>query len=209
MTGIEVTDTRAMLASYLRGLADSEAITDHRDVQWLGLAADALTEAAGPALDVAHLTRQREWSTEAFGPGIRLGVIDHLEKELVEVRAHPEDLHEWVDVVILGLDGAWRSGATPEQIIEAIKAKQTKNEGRVWPDWRLTSSDVAIEHDRTDEVPPSLFDACRRATQEREWPDGFTPVEVLDEIHKRWPGAYPLCSVIDVADELRAYYGKP
>jgi len=49
-------------------------------------------------------------------------------------------------VVILALDGAWRSGATPEQIIGALVAKQTKNEGRQWPDWRTMPPDVAICH---------------------------------------------------------------
>lgn len=102
------------------------------------------------AIDAAHLDRQREWSERTFGPGPRTGgVIDHIRKELVEIEADPLDLGEWVDVVILALDGAWRSGHEPQEIIDAIKAKQTKNEGRTWPDWRNASQDVAIEHDRT------------------------------------------------------------
>lgn len=105
---------------------------------------------AGSAVVIAHLQRQRDWSEKTFGPGTRAaGIVDHIRKELLEIEADPGDLAEWVDVVILALDGAWRSGATPEQIIEAIKAKQTKNEGRVWPDWRTMSADKAIEHDRT------------------------------------------------------------
>lgn len=38
----------------------------------------------------------------------------------------------------------------------AIVAKQTKNEGRVWPDWRTADPNAAIEHDRshdTQDVP--------------------------------------------------------
>src|SRR5690606_10548435 len=66
-----------------------------------------------------------------------------------EIEADPGDLREWVDVVILALDGAWRSGATPLQIIEAIVSKQTKNEGRSWPDWRTADPNKAIEHDRS------------------------------------------------------------
>jgi hypothetical protein len=98
----------------------------------------------------AHLTRQCEWSEKTFGPGARAkGVVDHIRKELFEIEADPADLKEWVDVVILALDGAWRSGATPDQIIAAIVAKQTKNEGRVWPDWRTADPDKAIEHDRS------------------------------------------------------------
>lgn len=99
-----------------------------------------------------HLARQREWSERTFGPGKRVnGVTDHIAKELVEVRESDGDLEEWIDVVILGLDGAWRSGATPEQIVEAIVSKQTKNEWRTWPDWRSVPEDTSIEHDRSME----------------------------------------------------------
>ena len=104
-----------------------------------------------PQFDFAkHLRRQAEFSARTFGPGARTaGVCDHIRKELVEVQADGGPLAEWVDVIILALDGAWRSGATPEQIIAALVAKQTKNEGRHWPDWRTVPLDRAIEHDRT------------------------------------------------------------
>lgn len=101
---------------------------------------------------VAHLRRQAEFSARTFGPGQRInGVCDHIRKELIEVEESGGDLYEWVDVIILGLDGAWRSGATPEQIATAIAAKQAKNEGRRWPDWRTADPGKAIEHDRTAE----------------------------------------------------------
>lgn len=96
-----------------------------------------------------HLVRQAKFSLETFGPGARSkGVVDHIRKELCEIEADPSDLKEWIDVIILALDGAWRTGATPQQIIDAIVAKQDKNEGRVWPDWRTADPDKAIEHDR-------------------------------------------------------------
>lgn len=102
------------------------------------------------AIDVEHLTRQMEWSERTFGPGPRTkGVLDHIRKELAEIEEAPDDLSEWVDVIILAFDGAWRAGHAPEDTIAAIKAKQAKNEGRVWPDWRTMSEDAAIEHDRT------------------------------------------------------------
>lgn len=103
---------------------------------------------------IAHLQRQREWSTETFGPGPRAqGVVDHIRKELREIEADPGDLKEWIDVVILALDGAWRSGAQPQEIIAALVAKQTKNEGRAWPDWRTADPNKAIEHDRSRDNP--------------------------------------------------------
>lgn len=101
-----------------------------------------------------HLHRQREFSERKFGPGERLaGVIDHIRRELAEVEKAAADgeptLPEWVDVIILALDGAWRSGATPQEISAAIAAKQARNEARMWPDWRSADPDKAIEHDRT------------------------------------------------------------
>lgn len=122
-------------------------------------AADALEQQASvpsaePPFDMlAHLQRQAEFSAKTFGPGARVeGVTDHIAKELREVRESGGDLSEWVDVIILAFDGAWRSGASPAQIIDAMVAKQTKNEGRKWPDWRTAPADKAIEHDRSGEV---------------------------------------------------------
>jgi hypothetical protein len=101
---------------------------------------------------IAHLHRQRAFSHKTFGPGARAkGVVDHIRKELVEIEADPTDITEWIDVVLLALDGAWRCGAEPEQIAAALQAKQTKNENRQWPDWRTQSPDRAIEHARKPE----------------------------------------------------------
>jgi hypothetical protein len=100
-------------------------------------------------IDAAHIARHAEWSERTFGPGRRTaGVSDHIRKELKEIAADPDDLEEWVDVIILGLDGAWRTGASPQEIVDAIVAKQAKNERRSWPDWRTVPSDKAIEHVR-------------------------------------------------------------
>jgi hypothetical protein len=107
------------------------------------------------AIDAAHLQRQREFSLRTFGPGSRAkGVVAHIRKELDEVEADPTDLSEWIDVAILALDGAWRSGAEPQQIIDALIAKQTRNEAREWPDWRTAGDDAPIEHVRAGQVVP-------------------------------------------------------
>lgn len=104
------------------------------------------------SIDAAHLERQRAWSMATFGPGTRLlGVLDHIRKELTEIEADPTDVSEWVDVIILALDGAWRAGWEPQQILDAIVAKQARNEARTWPDWRTASENEAIEHDRSKE----------------------------------------------------------
>lgn len=102
------------------------------------------------AIDEDHLYRQIGFSVRTFGPGARTaGVIDHITKELEEVRESGGSLEEWVDVIILAFDGAWRCGATPEQIIAAVKDKQERNERREWPDWRTVEPGRAIEHVRT------------------------------------------------------------
>jgi hypothetical protein len=97
------------------------------------------------------LARQIIWSMETFGPDTHVkSITEHIKKELDEIEADPKDLKEWVDVIILGFDGAWRAGHTPEEIEVAIVAKQTKNEGRKWPDWRTHPPGVPFEHIRED-----------------------------------------------------------
>lgn len=97
-----------------------------------------------------HLARQLQFSMETFGPGPRtVGIIDHICKELNEIESTDgQDLMEWIDVIILACDGALRCGFTPQQISDALDAKQTINEGRKWPDWREFTTGQAIEHIR-------------------------------------------------------------
>lgn len=99
---------------------------------------------------IGHLVRQREFSERTFGPGMRTaGVVDHIRKELIEIEAKPTDLDEWVDVILLAFDGAWRTGADPVDIVAALVGKQMRNERRTWPDWRTAPAGKAIEHDRS------------------------------------------------------------
>ena len=106
-----------------------------------------------------HLIRQMAFSHATFGPGERTnGVIDHIRKELVEVEDSEGSAEEWVDVVILALDGLTRrlafvGGAgrgDPARVAEMatnmIVGKQTRNEARNWPDWRTAPAGKAIEH---------------------------------------------------------------
>lgn len=97
----------------------------------------------------AYLQRQEDWSSQTFGQGLRTrGIIEHIKKELAEVLANPHDLSEWVDVVILALDGYWRHGGVPETIMDALNAKQEKNFSRFYP--KPESEDVPSEHIRTE-----------------------------------------------------------
>ncbi|AMN41090.1 dATP/dGTP pyrophosphohydrolase domain-containing protein [Rhodoplanes sp. Z2-YC6860] len=108
-----------------------------------------------------HLIRQMAFSHATFGPGERTdGVINHIKKELIEVHDAHGDAAEWVDVVILALDGLTRRLAfcngernDPQSVAEIacnmIIGKQTRNEGRQWPDWRTADPTKAIEHVRS------------------------------------------------------------
>ena len=94
-----------------------------------------------------HIKRQQKFSLKTFGPGDRAkGVVAHIRKELIEIEENPQDLEEWIDVILLALDGAWRSGASPSDIVEKLEYKLTKNENRQWPDWRTMSTDDPIQH---------------------------------------------------------------
>jgi Protein of unknown function (DUF550) len=106
---------------------------------------------------VAHLTRQMVFSKATFGHGERMtGVIDHIGKEVAEVVASNGASSEWVDVVILSLDGLtrrlWAEHPTKPadeiawMAVRLILDKQGKNELRDWPDWRTADPDKAIEH---------------------------------------------------------------
>lgn len=104
---------------------------------------------------VSHIHRQMVFSNKTFGPGpLTERLCDHITKELAEIRDNPTDLMEWVDVIMLALDGAWRAGYSPEQIATALDNKLTINERRKWPDWRTAEPEKAIEHVR-DAAEPS------------------------------------------------------
>ncbi len=99
----------------------------------------------------AHLNRQRQWSLRTFGPGYSCQrILDHMKKEIAEVESasSSERLGEWIDLILLAFDGAWRSGAGTAEICHAIENKQKINESRQWPDWRTADENKAIEHVR-------------------------------------------------------------
>lgn len=102
----------------------------------------------GLSMDMVHiLQRQQDFSLRAFGENPRLmGIVDHIKKEIIEVEQNPNDVEEWVDIAILALDGAMRSGQTPFNVANALIEKIKKNELRSWPDFRLMPLDCAIEH---------------------------------------------------------------
>ena len=120
---------------------------------------------------ISHLTRQAAFSKATFGPGPRTkGVIEHIREELEEIEKvynemdgadpgpsdHADAAAEWVDAVLLSMDGLLRAMAcahshstfdqVAQKVADMINAKQGKNERREWPDWRQFDEDTAIGH---------------------------------------------------------------
>ena len=99
------------------------------------------------SISANHLQRQQSFSKETFGENPRIaGVLDHIQKELKEAAANPDDISEWADIIILSFDGAMRAGHAPQEILDAVLAKQEVNENRTWPDWKTANPNKAIEH---------------------------------------------------------------
>ena len=88
-----------------------------------------------------------KWSQATFGTGCDdNGIIDHIEKELVEITRSPGDLEEWIDVIILAIDGASRNGFSPAEIGVCLEMKRIKNANR---EWNPVVPGRATEHVRT------------------------------------------------------------
>ena len=82
---------------------------------------------------LAWLEDKCAWSLETFGTKQRTeGVLRHIESEIEEIRQSPNDLMEWVDVILLAFDGAFRAGFSPTQILSALFTKQKLNTMRTW-----------------------------------------------------------------------------
>ena len=94
----------------------------------------------------------KNWSIKAFGPGQRTqGILDHIKKEVKEVEENPLDLEEWIDIMLLAMNGAQRLGYTGYDIIDCLQSKVLKNCKRTWPDWKTINVGKAITHIKADE----------------------------------------------------------
>lgn len=100
-----------------------------------------------------YLKRQQGWFLKTFGPGDRdTGLIKHIAGELEEIKDSPGDIEEWVDVIILGIEGALRNAKADTdigkvlEVVDCLQMKQDKNFAREWPDWTKADLDKPIEH---------------------------------------------------------------
>ena len=84
-------------------------------------------------IDSEFIDDKYQWSLETFGTAQRAeGIVADIRSELLEVLAKPDDITQWVDVILLALDGMSRQGFSGEEIINAIIAKQKINTTRKW-----------------------------------------------------------------------------
>src|SRR5574343_921047 len=96
---------------------------------------------------VGYLNRQIVFSVKTFGPHNNVeGILHHISKEIEEIRENPQDLEEWIDILILAFDGALRQGHSPDALIKMLEFKLDKNMNRKWPDWKTAEPGKAIEH---------------------------------------------------------------
>jgi len=92
-----------------------------------------------------YIEKIKPWSTETFGPGPHTkGVIAHIKEECDEVLLEPYDLTEWVDIIILAIDGYWRHGGKPEDLLKDLHAKADINIARKWNP--VISEDQPVHH---------------------------------------------------------------
>lgn len=96
-----------------------------------------------------YVRTQAEWSQQTFGWGHRTkGLTAHIRKELEEIEAAPNDLMEWIDVMILAFDGYWRAGGRHHELMSHLVVKQRQNMRRAWPP--VGSEDKPVEHVREE-----------------------------------------------------------
>ena len=150
-----------------------------------------------------YLNKHKNWSVKTFGEGkFTLGLIKHIKKELDEILADPLDTREWIDVIILALDGYWRHGGAIELIMQDLCKKQEINFLRKYP--KPTSEDEPTEHiyDNTiyNEFPSStdIINAAKKRYEElgtkpewRTWFRGFLEgyigaLNFKDNVTKAW-----------------------
>lgn len=105
------------------------------------------------------IVNQRQFSLEAFGKGGRVaGIIDHIQRELDEVRLADSQhsvMQEFGDVALLAIDGMQRTGIPAREIARFFYEKLKKNKARKWPEITGDES-TAILHVKSIDVPSTI-----------------------------------------------------
>lgn len=110
---------------------------------------------------------------------------------------------ELADVVIMASIVAAKHGVDLDAAVQEKFAELDK---------RLINKKRKATKPWTQGGPPvTLLDAVRSVMQPcggLDRPRSMTATEVLTEVRKQWPDGWPLVSVLDVANEMRKFYGR-
>lgn len=85
------------------------------------------------------------WALEKFPSQSAESVCRHIEKELIEIRKDENDPMEWIDVIMLAMEGFCMTGGSPHETFEALREKHAINLLRTW---QAPNGDDPIEHVR-------------------------------------------------------------
>ena len=89
---------------------------------------------------IKYIKDHIRWSKKTFGEGQRtIKILRHINNELDEVALNPGDVTNWADIIILAIDGAWRAGHKPGDIVYALIKKQQANRER-WSEESASAS---------------------------------------------------------------------
>jgi len=95
----------------------------------------------------AIVQEQKIWAMKTFGEGMHTaGLLKHIGKECNEIHRAPYDTEEWCDVLILAMEGAWRSGVSPKEVEAILKEKLRKIQLRSYPAATDRVDGEPIEH---------------------------------------------------------------
>ena len=98
-------------------------------------------------LFIDFVVERNNWSIATFGPGkCTKGIIEHIKLDLQEIEEEPLDLFEWIDVMNLALDGYFRHGGKPVQLLAMLWVKLSICKSRKYP--KPKSEDEPSEHIR-------------------------------------------------------------
>ncbi len=72
------------------------------------------------------------FTDKTFGQSTLLSKMTHLQDEIEEILASPDDKMEWADCLILFLDAARRTGMDMDVLYNAVQDKMEINKNRKW-----------------------------------------------------------------------------
>jgi hypothetical protein len=131
------------------------------------------------------LSRQCAIGRHAFGPGERrLGVLDHIEKEIEEVKkaeTHEERANEWIDLVILSQDGLLRCVREMTREMMAQYADQPM----LMQDGVVVGRNGEPTNDYVAKVALAMLTGKRDKNELRNWPNWRDQSEDVALEHER------------------------